>query len=111
MLQAIIDIVASATFRRLAVTGIGLAIPYLNKKFGWNIDSTQVIGILGLVVAYLAQSVTNEMHARTAGVEAAAKINTVDDALAIINNTKPPTVAPVTVNVGAPPVIVPPVKP
>lgn len=96
MVQTILAVLSSATFRRIAVTGLGLAIPYLNKKFGWNIDSTEVLGIFGVVVAYLAQSVSNEMHARVAGAEAASKVNTPEDVLKVLNNT-PPAIAPVAV--------------
>lgn len=87
MASILVEFLTSATFRRVGVTLIGIAVPYLNKKFGWNIDDTQVLGVLGLIAGYLVQSVTNEMQARRVGATAAAAVVTPDDAVKVLAET------------------------
>lgn len=61
----------------------GVAIIALNKKFGLNLDMSDVIALSGVIVAYVGGS--NWKEAKLAGHEAAVKIATVPDAVNVIN--------------------------
>ncbi len=98
MMSLLSDLLTSGTVRRWLAGLLAAALPFINAKFGLNISDAQVISAIGILAGLIAQSVTNEMHARAMGVKAAAQVVTVDDAAKVLDN-KPPTVTPVTVNV------------
>ncbi len=74
-----LDFLASPTFRRIIYGLCGVLLPILNKKFGWELSDAQVgEAILGLV-ALIASSTANQMHARA-----------VDAAVAVTQAATPP---------------------
>lgn len=79
-MDTIIAVLASGTLRRLLITGVGLLIPILNKKFGWNISDAGVASEVPLVLGYIWQSLNNEKHAREVAAQAAAAVVTPADA-------------------------------
>ncbi len=104
MTSLLSDFLASGTFRRAIAALVAVALPVINSKLGLNIPSEQVIAAITAAVGYIAQSMLNEVHARTAGANAAAKVASVEDAANVFAdakptpvNTVPPVVAPVKV--------------
>ncbi len=100
---AISDFVASGAFRRIVATLVGIALPSLNawlaKYLDIQIPAEGTVAAIGAIAVYVAQSMIHEKHGDQIAADAAAQVNTVDDAIAVLNNA-PPAVSPVTVNVG-----------
>lgn len=89
-LETLKALLVSPTVRRLAVTMLTGGIISLNHKAGLNLDTADIGGLVTLAVAYLAQSVTKDRaaiisQAKAAGEEAAAKVQTVDDAAKVLS--------------------------
>jgi hypothetical protein len=59
-MQAIIAFLVSGTGRRLVVLVVGAAVPVLNAKFGWGLDSTAITADALMVVGYIAASNAKE---------------------------------------------------
>ena len=74
----------SDTFRRAVAFSVGMAAPYLNQKFGLNVPTEQVVAGTIFAAGYIAQSVVNDMHARSAGVAAAKAVTSTSDAIAVM---------------------------
>jgi hypothetical protein len=74
--------IQSKSFKRAVAVIAGLALPVLNSKLGLGLSSEEVVAGITLVGGYILQSAVNDMHARAAGVEAAAKVTTTADAIA-----------------------------
>lgn len=75
-----LDFLKSDTFRRIVAGIVGVALPFINSKFGLNIPQEQVISAIGLAAVYIGQSTVNAMHARS--VE--SKTVTVEQAAAVL---------------------------
>lgn len=73
------------TVKRLVTFVIGALIVGLNSRF-LHLDDTTVASFTALVIGYLAQSAYKEVNvARAAAVAAAAKVTTLDQAVADLN--------------------------
>jgi hypothetical protein len=59
-MNALIAFVTSGTGRRLIVFLIGAAVPVLNAKFNWGLDSAAIIGDITLALGYIAASNAKE---------------------------------------------------
>lgn len=83
-----LQLLTSPTIRRLFVTLAGSAVVVLNKKFGLNLDTTDILSIAGLVISYVTGSNLNDIvtkRAVDAGNAAAATV-TPDNAKQTIND-------------------------
>lgn len=97
MLTMLKVFLTSGSFRR-AATGIStsiatLAVPYLNAKLGLNMsDAVVSAAIAGLVTnagVYIAQSMSNEKHAREAAATAVEAVAGKDPAADLARNPTP----------------------
>ncbi len=98
----IANFLTSGTFRRIVAALVGIALPSLNawlsKHLEIEIPAEGTVAAIGAVAVYIAQSMIHEKATDKIAADAAAAVNNVDDAIAVLNNT-PPAVSPVTVNV------------
>ena len=88
----VVAFLTSGAFKR-AAAAIGtsvaaMAVPFVNSKLHLELSDTVVATVISALVVnagtYMVQSMSNEKHARDAGVAAAAQVNNVDDAMKII---------------------------
>lgn len=87
------ELFANPSLKRAVVGALAAAIVALNKKLGLGLEVTDIIAITTLAVAFLTQSAMKEV--KMAGVEAAAKVDSVKAAVDVLNATPSNT----TVNV------------
>lgn len=66
---------SSPTFRRILYALVGVALPLINAKMGWNISDAQVIGAMTVVLGLITSSTINQAHARSVEAGAAAAVN------------------------------------
>ncbi len=85
------------SLKRAGVGALTAAIIALNKKLGLQLDATDVISLTGLAVAYITQSAVKEV--KLAGIDAAAKVDSVQAAVDVLSAAPSGT----TVNVGTKP--------
>lgn len=67
-----LEFLKSPTFRRIVYGLLGVALPILNKKFGWELTDVQVGEALFVVLGLITSSTVNQMHER--GSEAAVAV-------------------------------------
>ncbi len=82
-----IDLLSNPSIKRAAVGGITAAIISLNHKLGLNLDLGDITALTTLAIAFLGQSALKEV--KLAGVDAAAKVDTVRSAVDVINSPAP----------------------
>jgi len=73
-----LELLANPSLKRFIVTIATAAVVALNKKLGLSLEVADVASIVALAVAFLGQSALKEV--KLAGVDAAAKVATVNDA-------------------------------
>lgn len=79
----LVDLLSNPSLKRAVVGGIAAAIIALNRKLGLGLETPDVASIVALAVAFLTQSALKEVH--LAGIDAAGKVKTVDDAIKLFN--------------------------
>ena len=67
-----IEFLSSPTFRRIIYGLLGVLLPIVNKRLGWELSDAQVGEALLALVALIASSTFNQAHAR--GTEAAVAV-------------------------------------
>ena len=67
-----LEFLKSPTFRRIIYGLLGVLLPIVNKKFGWELSDAQVGEALLSVVALIVSSTVNQMHER--GTDAAVAV-------------------------------------
>ncbi len=92
-MEFITDILTNPSIKRSVVGGITAAIIALNKKLGLQLELGDITALVTLAVAFIGQSAIKEV--KLAGVEAAAKVDSVKAAVDVLNATPQTT----TVNV------------
>ncbi len=84
-----IEFLKSDTFRRICAGLVGVALPFINAKLGISLPNEQVIAGMVLAAGYIAQSVANDMHARSTDAKlvmgAANAVRNVKDAAEVFN--------------------------
>ncbi len=63
---------SSPTFRRILYALVGVLLPIVNARFGWNIPTEQVIGAMTVLLGLITSSTINQAHARSVEAGAAA---------------------------------------
>lgn len=82
MTQFIQDLWNNDSLRRYVMGLIAVAVAALNTKLGLNINTEVVLGILAFAATHI--TVSNWKSAKIAGIDAAAKVVTVDDAVKVL---------------------------
>lgn len=76
--------VAGGGAKRLGAWVATLAVPVLNQKLGINLSDGIVAAMIASGAVYISQSTVNAMHKR----DSAAKVKSVNDAMAVLGGTK-----------------------
>ncbi len=66
---------SSPTFRRILYALVGVLLPIVNQRFGWNIPTEQVIGAMTVLLGLITSSTINQAHARAVEAGAAAAVS------------------------------------
>ncbi len=82
------ELLTNPSLKRYAVGTGTAALIALNKKLGLGMDSTEIIALVSLAIAFIGQSAAKEVI--QSGQDAAAKVTTTSEAVTIINETKGP---------------------
>ena len=77
------DLLSNPSLKRAVVAGLTAAIIALNKKLGLDLNTESLGMLTGLAIAFIAQSAAKEV--KLAGVEAAAKVDSVKAAVDVLN--------------------------
>jgi hypothetical protein len=81
------ELLANPSFKRIVFAVVGFAVVALNKRLGLNLDSTEVVSLLTLVLGFVAAS--NAKEVAIAKSDAAAKVVDVQAAVDVINGPGP----------------------
>ncbi len=82
------ELLANPSLKRAMVGALAAGLIALNKKFGLDLDMGDVGAIAAIAVAFMTQSAMKEV--KLAGINAAAKVETVPQAVDAINKAAAP---------------------
>lgn len=80
------ELLANPSLKRAVVGGITAALIAGNKKMGLGMELGDIAALVTLAVAFIGQSAM--VSIKKAGMDAAAKVTTVEEAEAILNESK-----------------------
>lgn len=96
-MEFLAGLLSNPSLKRVVVGGLTAAIVALNKKLGLDLGPVDIVSLVTLAVAFLTQSAIKEV--KLAGIDAAAKVDSVQAAVDVLNAAPSGT----TVNVGTKP--------
>lgn len=59
-MELLLAFLKSGTFRRIVVFVVGLAVVALNRRFGLDLQTEEIAGVVVLAITYLLQSASKE---------------------------------------------------